>query len=299
MNNILFIGSLSSCQGTGRYKSFIKIFGLKNVNYFEPYKLLSSYLKKYEMALCYKFGAGNKVDKIINNFLNSIYQESYFKFIWIETPELLGNNSLKFLKDRSKYIHLYGNDNPFEGKQKRRFSLFHSSIKNYSSMCFMRNSSVLNAQALSKVNIFREYCTANLGTQGDNMETIIGNSSLFMTGSHIAHDCVIGNNTIFANQATLGGHVYVESNAVIGGISAVHQFCKIGSLAMIGGMSAVESDVIPYSLAIGNRAKITGINIVGLKRAKYSKEQIREYSNVVEKILTSGSINKEKEKFSI
>ena len=150
---------------------------------------------------------------------------------------------------------------------------------------------------IGKSNTFREYCNANLGTAGDGMETIIGDGSLFMVGVHIAHDCVVENNVIFANQVTLGGHVHVENNAVIGGLSAVHQFCKIGCLAMIGGMSAVESDVIPYSLAIGNRAKITGINIVGLKRAKYSKEQIREYSNVVEKILTSGSINKEKEKF--
>ena len=125
------------------------------------------------------------------------------------------------------------------------------------------------------------------------METIIGNNSLFMTGVHIAHDCVIENNVIFANQVTLGGHVYVEESAVIGGISAVHQFCKIGSLAMIGGMSAVENDVIPYSLAIGNRAKVTGVNIIGLKRADYSKNQIREYSQAVEKIFTGETISKE------
>ena len=142
-------------------------------------------------------------------------------------------------------------------------------------------------------NTFREHCTANLGTEGDNMETIIGNNSLFMTGVHIAHDCIIENNVIFANQVTLGGHVYVEESAVIGGISAVHQFCKIGSLAMIGGMSAVENDVIPYSLAIGNRAKVTGVNIIGLKRADYSKSQIREYSQAVEKIFTGETISKE------
>ena len=124
-------------------------------------------------------------------------------------------------------------------------------------------------------NTFREYCNANLGTEGDNMETVIGNKSLFMVGVHIAHDCVIENNVIFANQATLGGHVHVESNAVIGGLSAVHQFCRIGNLAMIGGMSAVENDVIPYALAIGNRAKITGVNIVGLKRANFTNDQIR------------------------
>ena len=125
------------------------------------------------------------------------------------------------------------------------------------------------------------------------METIIGNNSLFMTGVHIAHDCIIENNVIFANQVTLGGHVYVEESAVIGGISAVHQFCKIGSLAMIGGMSAVENDVIPYSLAIGNRAKITGVNIIGLKRADFTKSQIREYSQAVETIFTGETISKE------
>ena len=130
------------------------------------------------------------------------------------------------------------------------------------------------------------------------MKTIIGDGSLFMVGVHIAHDCIIENNVIFANQATLGGHVYVESNAVIGGISAVHQFCRIGNLAMIGGMSAVENDVIPYCLAVGNRAKVTGVNIVGLRRANYSKEQIREYSSTIDKIFTGNSIDREKNKFS-
>ena len=146
-------------------------------------------------------------------------------------------------------------------------------------------------------NTFRENCTANLGTEGDRMETIIGSSSLFMTGAHIAHDCVVGNKTIFANQATLGGHVFVDDYAVIGGISAVHQFCKIGKLAMIGGMSAVENDIIPYSLAIGNRAKVIGVNIVGLKRAEYSKTQIREYTKAIDKIFSGSSIEKEKIKF--
>ena len=146
-------------------------------------------------------------------------------------------------------------------------------------------------------NTFREHCTANLGTEGDRMETIIGDSSLFMTGSHIAHDCIVGNNTIFANQATLGGHVHVDDFAVIGGISAIHQFCRIGKLAMIGGMSAVENDVIPYSLAIGNRAKITGVNIIGLKRANFSKEAIREYTKAIDKIFNGTSITIEKSKF--
>ena len=146
------------------------------------------------------------------------------------------------------------------------------------------------------INVFREYCTANLGTIGDNMETLIGNSSLFMTGTHIAHDCIVGNKTIFANNATLGGHVHVDDYAVIGGLSAIHQYCKVGKLAMIGGMSAVENDVIPYSLAIGNRAKVTGINIIGLKRANYSKVDIREYSKTVDQLFSGNTIENEKAK---
>ncbi len=150
---------------------------------------------------------------------------------------------------------------------------------------------------IGKNNTFREYCNANLGTEGDKLQTIIGDDSLFMVGVHIAHDCTVENNVIFANQATLGGHVHVESKAVIGGISAIHQFCRIGSLAMIGGMSAVENDVIPFSLVVGNRAKVTGINIVGLRRAKYTKEQIREYSQAVDKIFTGSSIKNEKNSY--
>tara|TARA_B100000902_G_scaffold397698_1_gene462275 strand:- start:2385 stop:3164 length:780 start_codon:yes stop_codon:yes gene_type:complete len=145
-------------------------------------------------------------------------------------------------------------------------------------------------------NIFREYCTVNTGTAGDNMITIIGSSSLFMIGAHIAHDCIIGDKVIMANQATLGGHVHVDNFAVLGGLSAVHQFCRIGKLAMIGGLSAVENDVIPFGLALGNRAKITGANIIGLKRANYSKSVIREYSNSIDKIFTGGTIESEKEK---
>lgn len=142
-------------------------------------------------------------------------------------------------------------------------------------------------------NIFREHATANPGTSGDSMLTIIGNSSLFMAGVHIAHDCKIGDEVIMANQATLGGHVQIDSNAVLGGISAVHQFCKIGRLAMVGGLSAVENDIIPFGLALGNRAKLTGINIIGLKRANYSKAIIREYSNIVEQIFTGKTIASE------
>ena len=138
---------------------------------------------------------------------------------------------------------------------------------------------------IGEKNTIREHCTFNLGTKGGGMLTEVGDNSLFMAGVHIAHDCIIKNNTILANQVTLGGHVTVDSNAVLGGLSAVHQFCRIGSLAMIGGMTAVENDIIPYGLAIGNRAKITGINLVGLRRANYNNEDIMELKNVVKGLL--------------
>ena len=136
-------------------------------------------------------------------------------------------------------------------------------------------------------NIFREFCTVNSGTEGGGYDTIIGNSSLFMTAVHIAHDCIVGNSVIMANQATLGGHVIIEDNAVIGGLSAIHQFCRIGELSMIGGMSAVENDVFPFALAIGNRAKITGLNLIGLKRANYKKSDIQSVNNFIRDIFSS------------
>ena len=138
---------------------------------------------------------------------------------------------------------------------------------------------------IGEKNTVREHCTFNLGTKGGGMLTEVGSSSLFMAGVHIAHDCIVKNNVILANQVTLGGHVTIDNNAVLGGLSAVHQFCRIGSLAMIGGMTAVENDIIPYGLAIGNRAKITGVNLVGLRRANYKNEEIMEFKNAVERLL--------------
>ncbi len=149
-------------------------------------------------------------------------------------------------------------------------------------------------------NTIREHCTLNLGTKGGGMLTEIGDNCLLMAGVHVAHDCILKNNIILANQVTLGGHVNIDDNAVLGGLSAVHQFCRIGSLAMVGGMSAVENDIIPYGLAIGNRAKISGINLVGLRRANYNNKEIMELKKLVEKLLSkknkvlSSEYNKDK-----
>ncbi|MCH7485983.1 MAG: acyl-ACP--UDP-N-acetylglucosamine O-acyltransferase [Proteobacteria bacterium] len=122
--------------------------------------------------------------------------------------------------------------------------------------------------------IIREHVTMNPGTEGGGMVTRVGNNCLIMVGSHVAHDCQIGDHVILVNNATLGGHVRIEEWAIIGGLSAVHQFARIGRHAMVGGMSGVENDVIPYGHAIGNRANLRGLNIVGLKRHGFSRDTI-------------------------
>lgn len=123
-------------------------------------------------------------------------------------------------------------------------------------------------------NIIREHVTMNPGTEGGGLETLIGNNCLFMAASHVAHDCRIGDHVIMVNNATLGGHVEIDEFAIIGGLSAVHQFVRIGRHSMIGGMTGVAHDVIPYGSVIGNRAKLSGLNIVGLKRRGMDREAI-------------------------
>ena len=129
-------------------------------------------------------------------------------------------------------------------------------------------------------NIFRENITISKGTKDGGMQTTINNKNLFMTGVHIAHDCKIGNENIFVNQVTLGGHVNIMNNVVIGGLSAIIQFVTIGSYSMIGGMSGVDKNVLPFSLAIGNRAKLRGLNLVGIRRKGFNKEEINLITDI-------------------
>jgi UDP-N-acetylglucosamine acyltransferase len=131
-------------------------------------------------------------------------------------------------------------------------------------------------------NVIREHVTINPGTLGGGMKTVIGNNCLIMVAAHIAHDCIIGNNVILANNVTLGGHVIVEDFAIIGGLSGIHQFVRIGSNSMIGGMSGVDSDVIPFALVSGERSGLIGINIVGLKRKGFDKEEINALRDAYE-----------------
>ena len=125
-------------------------------------------------------------------------------------------------------------------------------------------------------NIFREYVTVNPGTEGGGLKTMIGDNCLFMISAHVAHDCKIGNNVIMVNNASLAGHVILEDYAIMGALSGAHQFCRIGKHSMIGGLSGVDSDVIPYGTVIGNRAYLSGLNIIGLKRRGFSKDIIQD-----------------------
>ena len=125
-------------------------------------------------------------------------------------------------------------------------------------------------------NIFREYVTVNTGTEGGGLNTVIGNNCLFMINAHVAHDCKIGNNVIMVNNASIAGHVILEDYAIMGALSGAHQFCRIGKNSMIGGLSGVDSDVIPYGTVIGNRAYLSGLNIIGLKRRGFSKDIIQD-----------------------
>lgn len=115
-------------------------------------------------------------------------------------------------------------------------------------------------------NYFRESVTISRGTEGGGAETRIGNNNLFMAYSHVAHDCQLGNNIVVANCTALAGHVVVEDRAVIGGMSGVHQFSKVGKMAMIGACTKIVKDIPPFVLVDGNPARVSGINVVGLRR---------------------------------
>lgn len=136
-------------------------------------------------------------------------------------------------------------------------------------------------------NIVREYVTINGGT--GTKGTRVGDGCFLMTASHIAHDCQVGNGVIMANQATLGGHVLVQDRAIIGGLAAIHQFTRIGEQAMIGGMSGIAEDVIPFGMAVGNRARLMGLNLVGLKRSGVPRPEIHAMRSAFRRLFADGA----------
>lgn len=129
---------------------------------------------------------------------------------------------------------------------------------------------------IGKNNIIREYATMQPGSLKGGLITRIGNHGLFMASSHVAHDCQVGDHVIMANCATLAGHVIVGDHATLGGLSAVHQFVRIGHHAFIGGTAGVTCDVIPYAMFMGRRDSLSGLNLVGLKRAGIPRDEIME-----------------------
>ncbi len=128
---------------------------------------------------------------------------------------------------------------------------------------------------LGNQNIVREFVTLNRGTAQGGGKTAIGDQNLFMAYSHVGHDCHLGSHIVLANGATLAGHIHIEDHAIIGGLAAVHQFCQIGCHAMVSGLTGVPQDIPPYMTAAGSRAKLYGLNSVGLKRHNFSEQAIR------------------------
>ena len=138
-------------------------------------------------------------------------------------------------------------------------------------------------------NIFREFVTIHRGTEGGGGVTEIGDHNLFMAYAHIAHDCHVGNHTIFGNGATLGGHVTVEDYATISAFSGVHQFCRVGRHAFIGGFSVVTKDALPFAKTVGNRARIYGLNTIGLVRRKFSSDSVTKLRRAYRYLLHSNT----------
>lgn len=122
--------------------------------------------------------------------------------------------------------------------------------------------------------VIREHVTMHPGTAIGAMQTIVGKNGLFFAGAHVAHDCVVGDHVIFANNAALGGHVEIGDHVMLGGFAAVQQWCRVGAHAMVGAHSLVDADVMPFTIAAGNRATLSGINVIGLERRGFSPEII-------------------------
>ena len=129
---------------------------------------------------------------------------------------------------------------------------------------------------IGKRNKIRENVTINPGTEGGGGVTVIGNDCLFMTGAHIGHDAWLGDRIVIANQSAIAGHCQVDDDVIIGGLSGIHQFVRIGRGAIIGALTMVTNDVVPYGMVTGERGKLRGLNIIGLKRKGLSKTAITE-----------------------
>ncbi len=143
---------------------------------------------------------------------------------------------------------------------------------------------------IGKNCVIREHVTMHPGTAIDAMETVVGDNGLFFAGAHVAHDCVVGSNVIFANNASLGGHVKIGDHVMLGGFAAVQQWCRVGAHSMIGAHSLVDADIIPYCVAVGNRAKLSGVNVIGLERREFSAETINRLRDLFRHLIRGNGL---------
>ena len=138
--------------------------------------------------------------------------------------------------------------------------------------------------------VIREHVTMHPGTAIDSMRTVVGDHGLFLVASHVAHDCVVGDHVIFANNASLGGHAKIGSHVMMGGFATVQQWCRVGDHAMVASQTAVDSDVIPFGIAVGNRACLTGINVIGLGRRGFTEESIAVLRRLYRDLFRGGGV---------
>lgn len=137
-------------------------------------------------------------------------------------------------------------------------------------------------------NVIREFASLNPGTRGGGMLTRIGDRNLMMMYCHIAHDCIIGNHSVIANGATLGGHVIIEDYVIAGGLVGVHQFVRVGTGSILGAGSMVSKDIPPYCNATGDRVRLRGLNLEGLRRRGFSRDRIDALKKAYRIIFQSG-----------
>lgn len=141
---------------------------------------------------------------------------------------------------------------------------------------------------LGEDNVVREFVTLHRGSSGGRGETRIGARNYFMANSHVAHDCVVGDDTMFANSASIAGHCHVSDGAVIGGLAGVHQFARVGRYAMVAAGAMCAQDVPPFTLAQGDRARLYGLNVVGLKRRGFSADTVHALKAAWRTLFVSG-----------
>jgi UDP-N-acetylglucosamine acyltransferase len=142
--------------------------------------------------------------------------------------------------------------------------------------------------------LIRESVTMNPGTEAGGSETVVGPRSVFLANAHVAHDCRVGEGVILSNNVMLAGHVQIGDFAIVSGGAAAHQFVRIGAHAFVGGLAGVEHDIIPFGMALGNRASLAGLNFVGLKRRGFSHEAIHELRRAYRMLFSGNGTLKER-----